>query len=206
MRTMLSVALISLVTGSAYASQTEFRSYCQSSAGEQQYSVSVTSVDAIAQHRQGMLSIQQSSSDSALSASLTKQANVLFQPSDCVSEMSMANVNQEEPVVRVNFPFDSYGLSPMARTSLKRTSAALTDASYDLIVEGHTDSLGSVQYNQGLGLKRALAVHDVLLFQGVERSKVTVKSLGETEPLVPNTSPQNRAENRRAEIYVVSDK
>ncbi|USD61767.1 OmpA family protein [Vibrio sp. SCSIO 43140] len=206
MRTMLSVALISLVTSCAYASQTEFRSYCQSSAGEQQYSVSVTSVDAIAQHRQGMLSIQQSSNDSDLSASLTKQANVLFHPSDCVSEMSMANVNKEEPVVRVNFPFDSYGLSPMARTSLKRTSAALTDASYDLIVEGHTDSLGSVQYNQGLGLKRALAVHDVLLFQGVERSKVTVKSLGETEPLVPNTFPQNRAENRRAEIYVVSDK
>lgn len=205
MRYLMSAAALSVITLSSHASGEQFQAYCQNSAGEQQYSVSVSDVRAIAQHREGKLSIEQTGFSDEFASMLAKQSSVVFDSKDCTSVMSVIQAGTDNPVVRVNFAFDSDGLTPMARTSLNKTSSMLSEASYDLIIEGHTDSQGSEQYNQGLGLRRALSVHDALLFQGVERDSITVKSLGEREPLVPNNSADNRAQNRRAEIYAVSE-
>ncbi len=67
-----------------------------------------------------------------------------------------------------------------------------------LIVEGHTCDIGTSDYNLALGAKRALAVRDYLIRQGIEPSRVTITSYGEEAPAVRNDSESNRRLNRRA--------
>jgi len=67
-------------------------------------------------------------------------------------------------------------------------------------VAGHTDNIGSQKYNLKLSYKRAKAVRDLLVKFGVNPKQMIVKGYGEKYPLVPNTTPTNRALNRRVEI------
>ncbi|NQD93564.1 OmpA family protein [Pseudomonas sp. CrR25] len=70
-------------------------------------------------------------------------------------------------------------------------------------VEGHTDSVGSDAYNQGLSERRANAVRDVLVNQhGIESSRVSSVGFGESRPVADNTSDSGRAINRRVEAEV----
>lgn len=73
-----------------------------------------------------------------------------------------------------------------------------------VLVEGHTDSTGTTQYNQVLSERRAAAVRDALLDLGVAREQVTTRGYGETYPIAPNDTALNRQLNRRVEI-VLSD-
>ena len=71
------------------------------------------------------------------------------------------------------------------------------------VVEGHTDSVGSDVYNQGLSERRAGAVRDVLVNQyGVESSRVQAVGYGESRPVADNASADGRAINRRVEAEV----
>ena len=67
-------------------------------------------------------------------------------------------------------------------------------------VVGHTDSVGSDAYNQGLSERRANAVKDYLTSQGVKASHLTARGYGEDRPRFPNDVEANRAKNRRAEL------
>lgn len=73
-----------------------------------------------------------------------------------------------------------------------------------VLVEGHTDSTGTTQYNQVLSERRAAAVRDALLDLGVAREQVATRGYGETYPIAPNDTALNRQLNRRVEI-VLSD-
>lgn len=69
-------------------------------------------------------------------------------------------------------------------------------------IEGHTDSEGTPERNQGLSDRRANSVADYLERNGVLANKVHAVGYGETRPLVPNDTPENRAKNRRIEFTV----
>jgi outer membrane protein OmpA-like peptidoglycan-associated protein len=69
-----------------------------------------------------------------------------------------------------------------------------------LTVTGHTDLVGSIDYNYNLGLKRALTVEKYLEDQGVNASRMVVSSKGETEPAADYITQEGRAKNRRTEI------
>jgi len=71
-------------------------------------------------------------------------------------------------------------------------------------VAGHTDNIGSAEYNLKLSYKRAKAVRDLLVKFGVDKNRMVVKGYGEKYPLVPNTTPTNRALNRRVEIVALN--
>jgi OOP family OmpA-OmpF porin len=71
-----------------------------------------------------------------------------------------------------------------------------------IVVEGHTDTEGSADYNQRLSLKRAGAVAEWLIKAGVPADAVEKLGLGTSRPVAPNTSRHTRAKNRRAEILV----
>ncbi|GAM66510.1 hypothetical protein JCM19236_3962 [Vibrio sp. JCM 19236] len=58
--------------------------------------------------------------------------------------------------MRVNFAFDSDEITPMAQRALEQFSSELTDAEQKMIVEGHTDAIGTEEYNQGLGLEEPI--------------------------------------------------
>ncbi|MCG7898919.1 MAG: OmpA family protein [Candidatus Thiodiazotropha lotti] len=73
-----------------------------------------------------------------------------------------------------------------------------------LTVVGHTDSLGSADYNQSLSEKRAQAVADALAAQGVDQGMMTVKGMGESSPVADNERAEGRAENRRVELKLAN--
>ena len=70
------------------------------------------------------------------------------------------------------------------------------------VAEGHTDNVGSDVVNQQLSEKRAAAVRDYLVQQGVVASTVTAVGLGKSQPVGPNTTPLGRQQNRRVELIV----
>lgn len=72
----------------------------------------------------------------------------------------------------------------------------------DLLVLGHTDSIGSELYNLRLSIGRAEAVMDVLRSHGVSLARLTADGRGEAEPIADNATPEGRAINRRVEIVV----
>lgn len=71
-------------------------------------------------------------------------------------------------------------------------------------VQGHTDSIGSEQYNLDLSPKRADAVRDYLIKRGVGADRLIAKGLGESVPIATNDTPEGRAENRRVEFKPIS--
>jgi OOP family OmpA-OmpF porin len=72
-----------------------------------------------------------------------------------------------------------------------------------VLVEGHTDSVGTAQYNLHLSQKRAEAVRNALLERGVSTERITTKGFGESYPVASNVTAEGRQLNRRVEIVVV---
>jgi outer membrane protein OmpA-like peptidoglycan-associated protein len=74
------------------------------------------------------------------------------------------------------------------------------DPSYSAQIGGHTDNQGARGYNMKLSARRAEAVKAWLVAKGIAASRITTAGYGDTHPLVPNTSDENRARNRRVEL------
>jgi len=104
----------------------------------------------------------------------------------------------------VVFPSGGSELLVSARNKLSEVATALQqgDATSKIVVEGHTDSIGSAEKNQALSERRAKSVRDALISQGVAAERVTVAGYGSTRPVADNDSDAGRANNRRVEIVI----
>ncbi|WP_218353664.1 OmpA family protein [Alteromonas lipotrueiana] len=71
-----------------------------------------------------------------------------------------------------------------------------------LLIKGHTDDTGSEQYNQSLSERRAQSVKNLLTSYSVNPKRISTVGMGEYQPKVPNTSAQNRQQNRRVELEI----
>jgi len=76
--------------------------------------------------------------------------------------------------------------------------------SLSIEITGHTCDLGTTQYNQQLGLKRARKIYNYLLERGLKIEKFDILSMGESNPIVDNTNEENRRRNRRVELTIKS--
>jgi len=103
----------------------------------------------------------------------------------------------------VLFDFDSNVVKPEAAIMLEQVADMLKQDSRDVVVEGHTCSVGPEAYNLGLSERRAKAVRGFLVDQGVDSSRLTAKGAGETEPIADNTTDEGRERNRRVEFVVM---
>ncbi len=104
------------------------------------------------------------------------------------------------------FDFNSYQLKPEAMKLLDTIYSILSGMDYrKIVVEGHTDNVGSADYNFKLSKERAQSVANYLIAKGIPREKITVFGYGETKPLYPNDTPEHRAKNRRVEIKVLKE-
>ncbi|RUO39467.1 hypothetical protein CWE22_09205 [Pseudidiomarina aestuarii] len=72
-----------------------------------------------------------------------------------------------------------------------------------LVIEGHTDSTGSAEYNQRLSENRALAVRNQLNGNGVDSRRLTTLGFGESQPIASNETAAGRTQNRRVELRIV---
>ncbi|MBI3952307.1 MAG: OmpA family protein [Acidobacteria bacterium] len=101
------------------------------------------------------------------------------------------------------FDFNQATLRIGAREVLSKIAGILlVSRGYRLKVEGHTDNVGSDEYNQKLSEKRARSVYDYLLKSGVSADIITTAGFGETQPIAPNTTAAGRQKNRRVEIVI----
>lgn len=75
-----------------------------------------------------------------------------------------------------------------------------------LMIAGHTDDTGSAELNQSLSIARANSVKANLVTYQVDPRRITTQGYGEFQPLVPNTSEQNRQQNRRVELTIIPNK
>jgi OOP family OmpA-OmpF porin len=69
-----------------------------------------------------------------------------------------------------------------------------------VVIEAHTDSVGSDAYNMKLGERRAQAVKSYLVRQGIDATRIDTRSFGESKPVASNDTAAGRAQNRRAEV------
>ncbi len=101
------------------------------------------------------------------------------------------------------FDVDKDQVKPEAQNSLMTAADVLIKYPDTYVtVEGHTDSTGSHEYNQGLSERRAMRVQDVLLRSGVPPVRLSVRGYGETDPIADNSTPEGRQLNRRVQLEI----
>jgi outer membrane protein OmpA-like peptidoglycan-associated protein len=104
-------------------------------------------------------------------------------------------------VYGVNFDFDKDTLRPDSIPVLEQVRLLFAnDATYSAEVGGHTDNQGARDYNMKLSGKRADAVKAWLVGKGIAAARITTAGYGDTRPIAPNTSDENKAKNRRVEL------
>jgi len=102
-----------------------------------------------------------------------------------------------------NFDFDKATLTAEGKQRVDNAAKVLKDnPSIKVSVDGHTDSIGSDKYNQGLSERRAQAVANELVSQGIAKSRLHVQGFGKRKPVADNKTAAGRARNRRVEIVV----
>ncbi|MBC7928161.1 MAG: OmpA family protein, partial [Bryobacteraceae bacterium] len=106
----------------------------------------------------------------------------------------------------VLFDFGKYTLRPGTREKLALVSGIiLAHPGLRMEVEGHTDSVGSEDFNQKLSEQRANAVKDYFQENGVQGGNLSAKGFGKTQPVASNDNAQGRQKNRRVELVVSGD-
>ena len=101
----------------------------------------------------------------------------------------------------VNFDFDKSFIRQEDVTHLDRDAATLKEwGDVKVEVAGHTDSIGTDDYNMGLSLRRANAVRDYLISKGIAGENLTAKGYGESQPVADNRTAAGRFKNRRVEL------
>lgn len=98
------------------------------------------------------------------------------------------------------FEFDSAVLLPEARAALMGHAEYLRNSSSSVRLEGHADERGTREYNMALGERRANAVRDFMVLQGVSSSKIETVSYGEERPAVMGSGENSWSKNRRVEL------
>ena len=101
------------------------------------------------------------------------------------------------------FPFNSTDILPAGRDNLRQLASSLDKyPNSDILIVGHTDSVGTDAYNQDLSQRRALAASAYLQSLGVPASRLQTQGRGETEPIASNDTDDGRQRNRRVEIAI----
>jgi outer membrane protein OmpA-like peptidoglycan-associated protein len=132
----------------------------------------------------------------ALRERLRQQLNMILETQETARGL-IVNISD------VLFDFNKYTLKPGAREKLAKVSGILLAyPGLQIQLEGHTDAVGSEEYNQKLSEDRANSVRDYVVGQGVPSNTVTAKGFGKTQPVASNDNAAGRQKNRRVEMVV----
>lgn len=130
---------------------------------------------------------------------LRQQLNAILETRETARGL-IVNIND------VLFDFNKYTLKPGAQVTMAKVSGILMAyPGLKLQLEGHTDSVGSDEYNLRLSQNRADAVRDFLVQQGVPMTNIAAVGLGKSGPVASNDTAAGRQQNRRVELVVSGD-
>lgn len=128
-----------------------------------------------------------------------------------LSQMSDATTEDTDRGIVLNigdvlFETDQATLKPGATLSLGKLAKVLGEhPDRRVIIEGHTDSAGSAEYNRQLSQRRAEAVADFMRSQGVPEDRIMARGYGEAYPVTTNETVAGRQQNRRVEIVLMNE-
>ncbi|MDC9592464.1 OmpA family protein [Xenorhabdus sp. IM139775] len=106
---------------------------------------------------------------------------------------------------KVLFGNNQFRLRPEGQAKLKELASVLSKVGiHHARLDGHTDNYGEVSYNNQLSLKRANTVAEALTQGGMQRTHLTTRGLGPSQPIADNRSSKGRAENRRVAIVITT--
>jgi OmpA-OmpF porin, OOP family len=138
--------------------------------------------------------------------------NVIVEPKYSAEKLMLAEiapeldldafmVNRSYILRNVNFEFNSYKLSYASTETLDELAAwMMKHQALSLVLAGHTDDIGSDQYNLSLSRNRARTVAEYLIAKGIDKSRITHSGFGKRKPLIDATTEQARNINRRVEV------
>lgn len=166
-----------------------------------------TTDDAAAKAREQALREQalreQALRDKAAKEAAEKAAKEAAEKARKDAEAKAAAILKELQLADITFDFDKYNLKPEAQEILKAGAPAyLKYKEYKLVVEGHCDERGTVEYNLALGEKRATEAAKYLADLGIEKERIKTISYGKEMPLDPGHNEAAWAKNRRAHFVV----
>ena len=141
---------------------------------------------------------------------ISEQDRILEENRRIIDELRRrgADVRSTERGVVVNLPdvlfqFDSAALTNDARRTVGEIAQVVADTvDRSIAVEGHTDAVGTIDYNQRLSESRARSVADALVNNGVSQRRIRIRGYGETDPIASNSSETGRRRNRRVEVII----
>ena len=128
-------------------------------------------------------------------------------------EIPGAEVTRVGEGINVTFTEDAGVYFDTNKSDVKGTSASTLNSMADILkeypksnvlIEGHTDSAGPDDYNEGLSKQRATSVRDYLISQGISANRLTAKWYGENQPVADNSTKEGKAKNRRVELAIVA--
>jgi outer membrane protein OmpA-like peptidoglycan-associated protein len=100
----------------------------------------------------------------------------------------------------ITFAFDSAEIRPDSAGVLDELFRGLQSESGSILIEGHTSSEGTDEYNQGLSERRAQAVVADLVRRGLTKNRLAAAGIGERQPIASNNDESGRSLNRRVEV------
>ncbi len=117
------------------------------------------------------------------------------------SEFSAIEAGGKIVLNNILFDFNESSLLENSKKELDKLAKILIESpEFNITINGHTDSIGSAEYNQILSMERAISVSEYLKIKGIDSNRMQCNGMGSSAPLLPNNSEENRAKNRRIEI------
>jgi len=106
----------------------------------------------------------------------------------------------------VFFDYNKATITPQSEVELERVVRILKlNPTLKIRISGHTDSDGSDEYNLKLSQQRAQSVVDYLIAKGINKERLVATGYGETRPIAPNDTPENKQLNRRTEFEILQE-
>ena len=134
-------------------------------------------------------------------------------PGPAVEEVTESPVVEESPAMTeaapielmdIYYDFDKYTIKAEMRSVLNANFAALqAEPDAEILIEGHCDERGTVEYNLALGQKRANSARDYMISLGMSASQVSTISYGEEMPQAAGHNEAAWAQNRRAHMLIL---
>lgn len=129
-----------------------------------------------------------------------KEVKETFEPPK-EERLTAIDINNRRILQTVYFAFDSAELTPTAQQTLRSNAQWLkSNPGYKIVIQGHCDERGTIEYNLALGERRANAVRDYMTSLGTSRNSMRVVSYGEERPAAPGHDESAWSQNRRAEF------